>query len=122
MELDPKRLGRAIKNARLENNLTQEELAEGVDIATVHVKQLEAGSRKPSVDVLYKLARFLNFSVDAVFFPERTNGWELQRKIELSLNNSSTHELQVIYTTLIELRRVLSSLQAQEEPPPDSTE
>ncbi|MEM5816982.1 MAG: helix-turn-helix domain-containing protein [Desulfitobacterium hafniense] len=122
MELDPKRLGRAIKNARLENNLTQEELAEGVDIATVHVKQLEAGSRKPSVDVLYKLARFLNFSVDAVFFPERTNGWELQRKIELSLNNSSTHELQVFYTTLIELRRVLSSLQAQEEPPPDSTE
>ncbi len=122
MELDPKRLGRAIKNARLENNLTQEELAEGVDIATVHVKQLEAGSRKPSVDVLYKLARFLNFSVDAVFFPERTNGWELQRKIELSLNNSSTHELQVIYTTLIELRRVLSSLQAQEEQPPDGTE
>lgn len=122
MELDPKRLGRAIKNARLENNFTQEELAEGVDIATVHVKQLEAGSRKPSVDVLYKLARFLNFSVDAVFFPERTNGWELQRKIELSLNNSSTHELQVIYTTLIELRRVLSSLQAQEEQPPDGTE
>lgn len=122
MELDPKRLGRAIKNARLENNLTQEELAEGVDIATVHVKQLEAGSRKPSVDVLYKLARFLNFSVDAVFFPERTNGWELQRKIELRLNNSSTHELQVIYTTLIELRRVLSSLQAQEEQPPDGTE
>ncbi|SHN70478.1 helix-turn-helix transcriptional regulator [Desulfitobacterium chlororespirans] len=122
MELDPKRLGRAIKNARLENNLTQEELAERVDIATVHVKQLEAGSRKPSVDVLYKLARFLNFSVDAVFFPERTNGWELQRKIELSLNNSSTHELQVIYTTLIELRRVLSSLQAQEARPPERPE
>ncbi|AFL98583.1 putative transcriptional regulator [Desulfitobacterium dehalogenans ATCC 51507] len=122
MELNPKRLGGAIKNARLENNLTQEELAERVDIATVHMKQLEAGSRKPSVDVLYKLARFLNFSVDAVFFPERTEGRELQRKIERSLNSCSLHELHVIYSTMIELRRILSSLQSQEAQPPERPE
>lgn len=122
MELDPKRLGRAIKNARLENHFTQEELAEGVDIATIHVKQLEAGSRKPSVDVLYKLARFLNFSVDTVFFPEQTDGRELQRKIELSLSSCSLHELQLIYTTITEWRRALSSLQVQAARPPERPE
>ena len=100
MELDRKRLGGAIKNARLKNNLTQEELAEKVNIATVHMKQLEAGSRKPSVDVLYKLARILNFSVDAVFFPERADDREIQYKIERSLNDCSLHELNVIYSTM----------------------
>ncbi len=117
MELDRKRLGAAIKNARLGNNLTQEELAEMADIATVHMKQLEAGSRKPSVNVLYKLARLLNFSVDAVFFPERADGRELQHKIQRSLNSCTVHELSVIYTTINELQRVLSSAKTREAQP-----
>jgi transcriptional regulator with XRE-family HTH domain len=117
MELDRKRLGGAIKNARLENNLTQEELAELVDIATVHMKQLESGSRNPSIDVLYKLVRLLNFSVDAVFFPERADDRELQHKIERRLNNCSLHELNVIYSTINELHRILASTKTNEVQP-----
>ncbi|ADY55383.1 helix-turn-helix domain protein [Syntrophobotulus glycolicus DSM 8271] len=117
MELDRKRLGGAIKNARLENNLTQEELAELADIATVHMKQLEAGSRNPSIEVLYKLVRLLNLSVDAVFFPERADGRELQHKIERRLNHCSPHELNMIYSTINELHRILSSTKANRGQP-----
>jgi transcriptional regulator with XRE-family HTH domain len=101
MELDKKALGAAIKTARLENKLTQERLAENINVAPVHIKQVEAGSRKPSIDVLYRLAVTLNISIDAVFFPERMDdGRELQHKIERCLNNCSLHELNVIYTTV----------------------
>jgi len=100
VELDAKRLGAAIKNARTEKKLTQEQLAEMVGITSVHLKQLEAGRRKPSVDILYRLARSLNFSVDSVFFPERTDGRDLQSKIERSLSNCTLHELNVIYKTI----------------------
>ena len=48
-------LGNAIRNARMEKKLTQEKLAELVNISPVHVKQIEAGTRMPSVEVLYFL-------------------------------------------------------------------
>jgi len=103
MNFDAKELGAAIKNARLENNLTQERLAEIINITPVHIKQLESGSRKPSIDVLYRLARALNFSIDAIFFPEKADDRDLQHKVERRLSNCSTHELQVIYATITAL-------------------
>ncbi|MGI6622873.1 MAG: helix-turn-helix transcriptional regulator [Clostridiaceae bacterium] len=100
MKLDVKLLGAAIKNARMEKKITQEQLAEMVGITSIHLKQLESGRRKPSIDVLYALSRTLNISVDSIFFPERTDGRDLQNKIERSLSNCSLHELKVIYTTI----------------------
>lgn len=100
MDLDVKVLGAAIRNARLEKKLTQEQLAELAGITSIHLKQLESGRRRPSINVLYKLARMLNISIDAVFFPERADGQDLQYKIERSLHNCTLHELHVIYTTI----------------------
>lgn len=100
MKLNVKQLGASIKKARLEKGLTQEQLAELVNITPVHIKQLESGRRKPSVDLLYLLARTLNLSIDSVFFKERVKGTDLQDKIERSLVNCSLHELHVIYSTI----------------------
>ncbi len=104
MLMDRKTLGAAVKAARLENKLTQEQLAERVGIVPSHVKQIEAGSRSPSVEVLYKLARTLNFSVDDIFFPDKTDDQELLYKIERSLQQCSVHELRVVYSTLTALK------------------
>ncbi len=104
MSMDKKTLGAAIKTARLENRLTQEKLAEMVGIAPSHVKQIEAGSRSPSVEVLYKLARILNFSVDDVFFPAKRDDRDLLYKIERSLQECSVHELKVVYSTISALK------------------
>ena len=100
MILDGKELGAAIKAARIDNKLTQEKLAEMINVASVHIKQVEAGSRKPSVDLLFKIAITLNMSVDTVFFPERLDGQELLQKIIRKLNICSLHQLHVIYTTV----------------------
>ena len=100
MILNGKELGAAIRTARLENKLTQEKLAEIINVAPVHIKQVESGSRKPSVDLLYKIATTLNLSVDAVFFPERSDGQELLQKVKRKLSICSLHQLHVIYTTV----------------------
>jgi len=104
MQLEIKDLGAAIKRARLEKNLTQERLAEIINITPIHIKQLESGSRKPSVDVLYKLAKTLNMSIDEVFFPEKTDCKELIHKIQRGMSDCSEHELQVLYATLTAMK------------------
>ena len=105
MVMDKKILGAAIKAARTENRITQEQLAEMVGVAPSHVKQLEAGNRSPSIEVLYKLSHALNLSVDQIFFPEKTQvDQDLIYKIERSLHNCSVHELRVIYSTISALK------------------
>jgi transcriptional regulator with XRE-family HTH domain len=97
-------MGAAIKAARLENKLTQEKLSEMIGIAPSHVKQIEGGSRSPSVEVLYQLAHTLNFSVDDIFFPGRKNDQKLLYQIERSLQDCSVHELRVVYSTITALK------------------
>lgn len=93
-------LGGTIKKSRIEKSLTQEQLAEMINITPTHLKQLESERRKPSLEVLYKLSRVLNFSVDDIFFPEKKEGQELRRKIERRLQSCSQHELRIISTIL----------------------
>ncbi len=102
--LNRKELGTAIKNARMENKLTQEKLAELLSITPVHVKQLEAGTRLPSVEVLHNIAVTLNFSVDEVFFPGKSADTELMGKIERILRLCTHHELRVVYATASALK------------------
>ncbi len=104
MIMDKKALGTAVKAARTENKITQEKLAEMIGIAPSHVKQIEAGNRNPSVEVLYKLAHTLNFSIDDIFFPGKKDDPELLYKIERSLQNCSVHELRVVYSTITALK------------------
>lgn len=104
MLMDKKVLGAAVKAARLDSKLTQEKLAEMIGIAPSHVKQIEAGSRSPSVEVLYKLARTLNFSVDGIFFQGKKDDRDLLYKIERSLQDCSVHELKVVYSTISALK------------------
>jgi transcriptional regulator with XRE-family HTH domain len=104
MTMDKKALGAAVKAARMENRITQEQLAEMIGIAPSHVKQIEAGNRNPSIEVLYKLALKLNFSVDDVFFPGRRSDQDLLYKIERSLQECSVHDLRVVYSTITALK------------------
>lgn len=67
---EPIALGLSIRNARIENHLTQEQLAELLDVTVTHVKHIESGHRKPSINVLFHIATILNLSLDALIFPK----------------------------------------------------
>lgn len=57
-------LGIRVKNKRLENNMTQEQLAEAVDISAVYVGQIERGDRHMTIDTLVKIANVLQVSIE----------------------------------------------------------
>lgn len=61
-------LGTAIWTARKARGMTQEALAERVNITVSHLKHIESGHRKPSVELLFQLARTLDLSLDSLIF------------------------------------------------------
>jgi len=89
-----------IKVARMAKRMTQEELAEKIEITAKHMSQIESGRSAPSLKALYLLAKTLNFSVDDVFFPESSNGAELRRKVERRLRECTESELHIICATV----------------------
>jgi transcriptional regulator with XRE-family HTH domain len=57
-------IGDKIKRLRKDNNLTQEVLAEQLDISYTYLSQIERGVRGISIDILILFANRFNVSVD----------------------------------------------------------
>ena len=57
--------------ARMKKGYTQDQLSEMLDITLVHLANIEGGRRNPSVPLLFQMMELLDFSVDALVFPER---------------------------------------------------
>ncbi|MCM1268266.1 MAG: helix-turn-helix domain-containing protein [Bacteroidales bacterium] len=57
-------LGKRIREERLRLNLTQERLAEDINISTAYLGQIERGERHITLDKLIPLAERLGVSVD----------------------------------------------------------
>jgi len=57
-------LGKRIREERLKLNLTQEQLAEYVDISASYMGQIERGERSVTLDTLIRITNRLNVSID----------------------------------------------------------
>ena len=64
MELDYKAIGRRIKIARIKADLTQERLAEMVEISPTHMSNIETGTTRVSLTAIVSLANALSVTVD----------------------------------------------------------
>lgn len=62
--MDKLTMGDRIKEARRKQQLTQEQLAERLDISVEFVSQIERGLKLPSMQVFIKLIEALNVSAD----------------------------------------------------------
>lgn len=71
--IDYTALGKRIKNKRVENKLTQEQLGEMCELSAAHIGHIERGTRILSVDVLFRIAQVLNVSVDYLLFDSVEN-------------------------------------------------
>jgi len=80
-------LGKIIREARINKNLTQDKAAEILEISPRHFQYIENDNKKPGYDLLCKLIHKLDISPDAIFYPQNeTNNPELAglfRKIRL---------------------------------------
>lgn len=64
MELDYKAIGKRIKIARIQVDLTQEKLAEYVNLSPSHMSNIETGTTKVSLTTIVNIANALSVSVD----------------------------------------------------------
>ena len=64
MELDYKAIGKRIKIARIKADLTQECLAEMVEISPTHMSNIETGTTRVSLTAIVSLANALSVTVD----------------------------------------------------------
>lgn len=60
-------LGARIKELRKRRGLTQDQLAEQVDLATRYVSQIEVGRNAPSLEVIDNIAHVLGVEIKSLF-------------------------------------------------------
>ncbi|WP_055669434.1 helix-turn-helix domain-containing protein [Desnuesiella massiliensis] len=62
--MDYRYLGQRIREERLKLNLTQEQLAEEIDISSSYMGQIERGERSVTLDTLVRLVNKLGVTID----------------------------------------------------------
>lgn len=64
-----------LEEIRKKSNYTQEELADKLGVSRQTINSLENGKYNPSIQLAFKLAKFFNLSIEALFiFEEDWNG------------------------------------------------
>ena len=61
------RIGRKVKSLRLESGLSQEKLAEYINMSREHISCIERGKNLTSIETLYTLAEFFNVDIKSFF-------------------------------------------------------
>ena len=64
MLFDARNLGATVRLLRKRSSLTQEQLAENLNISTSYLGKIELGSRTPSIDLLLDMAEQFGVTVD----------------------------------------------------------
>lgn len=80
-----KQLGLNIKQERLKNNLTQDQLSEKLDIYTSYLGRIERGERNVPLSTLIKIANLLDVSID--YLLKDSTAKDNSNAISLEFNN-----------------------------------
>lgn len=60
-------IGRKIRNLRLEKGISQEKLAEYVNMSREHISCIERGKNLTSIETLYEMSKFFEISIKDFF-------------------------------------------------------
>ena len=85
MRHDLKECGKRIQQFRQAMNLSQEELAEKLNVSQNTIAKIECGLRRPSIDFLIELSMFFNTSMNYLVFgmhPEDLEKEKTKREID----------------------------------------
>lgn len=82
MKYDTKASGKRIKQLRQEMNLSQEQLAEKLNVSQNMIAKIECGLRRPSVDFLIELAEFFETSLHYIVIGTLEETTDKKRQIE----------------------------------------
>ena len=76
-------LGEALRAARKDKNLTQEQLADEAHVSTKQIADIEKARRNPSYLILKALAKVVHLSLDSLMYPDLTSDEAGQNEMKL---------------------------------------
>ena len=108
MTLDHNEIGKRIQQLRRDKKITQEQLAESVNLSTVQISYIENGRSRLSLDSLVNIATVLNASTDEILFGHiRT---ETKHRLDECLSlfaDCDQTELHILFETSHHLKKIL---------------
>lgn len=106
--IDYKSLGSRVKYHRLRNKMSQEDLADRVQMSRVHISYLERGERVPSLESFVNLANALNVSADELLAGSLLiTGESMDAEGVAILSDCSVNERQILLQNMKELKNIL---------------
>lgn len=98
MKIDYKALGKRIKKLRKEQKMSQERLAELIDVSTPHMSNIENGKTKFSLQVLIDLASALGTTPDALLLDQMNDNIQTRGMVieEISRELSDCTSVQMV--------------------------
>lgn len=110
MGLDYKAIGKRIKIARIQAELTQDKLSERVDISPTHLSNIETGTTRVSLTTIVGLANALSVTPDDLLCDNVIKASvQFRRDIAKLLDDCDEYEIRIIKdiieTTKTSLRR-----------------
>lgn len=95
--LDYTKIGERIRRYRNACRLTQEQLAEAIDISVSHLSHIETANTKLSLAALVKISEVLSVPTDELLFDAPNNQTAINNNINDILTDCSTEDLLVFY-------------------------
>ena len=83
--MDQMKIGKFIQNKRKEKNITQQELAEKLNITDRAISKWENGKCMPDVGIMQELCEILNITINDLFSGEVVNMKDTEKKLEENL-------------------------------------
>ena len=102
-----KLLGNRIKTIRKARNLTQEQLAEFVNIGTPNISYIENGKFAPSIDTLQKIALALKVEPYELYKFDNKTTDEMKDELFTAFNDNE-EMLKIFYELFLALRFTLN--------------
>ena len=97
MELDFKAIGKRIKIARINQNMTQETVADKIGVTPQHVSNIETGNSSVSLTTLVAIANLLKVSADELLCDTiRIAKPVFEKEAQELLNDCNEYEIRVL--------------------------
>ncbi len=113
MTLDYKAIGKRIKIARINANMTQDQLCERANLSPSHMSNIETGSAKMSLTMIVGIANALSLTVDDLLCDNIVRARpQFERDIQQIIDDCDEYELRIVKNVA---HSVLKTLRANEK-------
>lgn len=98
MSINFKIIGLRIKESRMQNQMSQAELAERINMSVVYISYIETAKKRASLEALVRIANVLGVTVDYLLTSNQANdSAEYQTDLTRLKEDCSSYDKRIIY-------------------------